>query len=206
MNQKSFGFSLIEILVVITIIGLLIAASGGAYQLWVKKAERTKTKAMITELEEYASDYYDRRGDYPPSMLKDLGIATTSDESNEGIEAFVQALYQKRYDGHRPYSTSDLINTDDDEANKNISVFERSALFEMKDHWDNPIIYMRSTDYKKPYTYIINDETVDVYALKNPKTNTYFKFESCQIISAGPDGIFDTDDDIANFDRPESDE
>ena len=55
MSRLSKGFSLIEILVVITIIGLLIAISGGAYHKYIAQGERTKTRAMITELEEYAA-------------------------------------------------------------------------------------------------------------------------------------------------------
>lgn len=204
-NQNpASGFSLIEILVVITIIGLLITVSTGAYQKFIDRADIAKTGTLIIELEEYGSDYNDRRGDYPPSLLKSLGLATTGDESNEGIEAFVQALYNKDYDGHRPDSTSELINLDEDEANKNKTNFPKAELLEFKDAWGNPIIYIRHTDYEKSFTYTMwgtGTETAEVQALKNPQTGTYFNFESCQIISAGPDGEFDTDDDVANFKR-----
>lgn len=195
------GFSLIEILVVITIIGLLVAASGGAYSVWTAKAEVAKAKTIITELEEYAADYNDRRGDYPPSSLKDLGLATTGDEANEGIEAFVQALFSDRYDGHRPDSTGDLINADADEADKKRTVFQSAELLEFKDAWGQPLIYIRHSDYGKTFTYMINEESVRVRAIKNPQTRTYYKFESCQIMSAGPDLEWDTPDDVANFER-----
>ncbi|MHC4945560.1 MAG: prepilin-type N-terminal cleavage/methylation domain-containing protein [Planctomycetota bacterium] len=201
MRNKAMGFSLIEILVVITIIGLLIAISGGAYHKYITQGERAKTRALITELEEYAGDYNDRRGDFPPSSLKHLGLATTGSTDNEGIEAFVQALFASSYDGHRPDSTSDLINSDGDEADKKISLFGERALFEFQDAWGNPVIYIRHTDYKKSFFYWILEESIGVHALKNPETGTYYRFESCQIISAGPDGLFDTEDDIANFER-----
>lgn len=205
INRPDSGFSLIEILVVITIIGILIAASGGAYMKWFSKAEEDKTRTNILELQSYAWSYNDRRGDYPPSQLKALGIATTGDEDNEGIEAFVQALFHKDYDGARPDTASDLINKDDDEANKKITVFERPSLFEFPDAWDNPLIYIRYSDYAKVFTYSVLTEygleSIEVRALKNPKTGTYYNFESFQIFSVGKDGVFDTEDDVANFQR-----
>ena len=99
MRQGVRGFSLIEILVVITIIGLLIAVSGGAYMKYTSYSQWVKTKALITELETYARDYNDRRGDFPPSSLKSLGIASTGDEANEGIEVHPYVL---KADPRRP--------------------------------------------------------------------------------------------------------
>ncbi len=199
------GFTLIEILVVITIIGLLIAVSGGAYMKYTETAYSAKTRAFITELEGYADAYNDIKGDYPPSSLNSLNLVTTGDDSNEGIEAFVQAIYAADYSGHRPDSTSDLINTDEDDADKKRTVFGFPALLEFQDSWGNPLIYIQHTDYDKSFTYFIDGpyglDTIEVSALKNPRTGTYYRFESCQIISLGPDGIFNTDDDECNFDR-----
>ncbi|MBU0754129.1 MAG: type II secretion system GspH family protein [Planctomycetes bacterium] len=202
-NRDFPGFSLIEILVVITIIGLLIAISGGAYHKYLVQGERTKTRAQIAELEEYAADYNHRRGDYPPSSLSHLHLTTTGDQDNEGIEAFVQALYMPDYEGHRPDSTSDLINSDGDEADKSKTVFSKPDLLEFQDAWNQPLIYIRHSDYEKDFTYTIQGESILVKALKNPMTGTYYKFESCQILSVGPDGLFDTEDDVANFERVE---
>jgi len=199
MHRRERAFSLIEVLVVITIIGLLMAISGGAYRLYIVQGEKARTKAWIVELEEYAADYNDRKGDYPPSSLKDLGIASTGDEDNEGIEALVQALFQRGYDGHRPDSTSDLINCDEDEADKSLTVFGEPALLEFKDAWGSPLVYIRHSDYRRTFTWRIQGESVSVSARKNPLTGTYYKFESCQILSAGPDGLFETEDDLANF-------
>jgi len=210
INRPASGFSLIEILVVITIIGILIAASSGAYMKWLSQAEEDKTRTYILELQSYAWAYNDRRGDFPPTLLKALGIATTGDEDNEGIEAFVQAIFHKDYDGPRPDTASDLINKDDDEANKKITVFERPFLFEFSDAWDNPLIYIRYSDYGKVFTYSIQTEygldSIEVRALKNPKTGTYYNFESFQIISVGEDGEFDTEDDVTNFQRQDVDD
>lgn len=205
MKDRINGFTLIEILVVLTIIGLLIAVSGGAYVKYISYSEGVKTRAMILELEGYARDYNDRRGDYPPSLLQSLGLTSRGDEANEGIESFVQAIYAKKYYGNRPDSTSNLINSDEDEADKNITEFAHPELLEFEDAWGNPLIYIRHTDYEREFTYLFQGPTGweygEVQALKNPRTGTYYNFESCQIISVGPDALFDTDDDVANFDR-----
>lgn len=208
--RNTSGFSLVEILVVITIIGLLMAMSGGAYLIFFKEAESASTQAFITELGMYADGYNDVRGDYPPSRLKYLGLATTGDDANEGVEAFVQALYNKDYTGNRPDNTSEFINMDDDEANKNKTLWSKADLFEFQDAWGNPIIYIRHSDYKKKFTYTLEGETgvesFQVQALRNPKTGEYYKFESYQIISVGPDGEFDTGDDVCNFTRIDPDD
>jgi len=210
--NKQRAFSLIEILVVITIIGILITVSGGAYVKYMEEAEMAKTKELLIELETYACDYNEKRGDYPPSTLKYLNITTTGDDANEGIEAFVQALYKKGYNGGRRDDTSFLINTDDDDADKKITIFGNSALFEIADTWGNPIIYIRHSDYKKIFTYVLmgaeNEDggNESVSAWIDPLTKTYYKFESCQFISAGPDGDFNTEDDVCNFERNYEDE
>jgi len=205
---NSAGYSLIEILVVITIIGLLIAISAGTYSSFVTRGEIAKTRNLLENLKVYAEEYNNIMGSFPPSTLSQLGVSTTGDTANEGIEAFVLALYRKGYSGPRPDSASELVNTDDDEANKNVSDFGTRVLLEFQDAWGNPIVYFNSRDYGKPFPYFLENpevdrETVEIRALKNPVTGTYFNFDSYQIVSIGPDGVFDTEDDICNFTRQE---
>lgn len=206
--RSAAGFSLIEILVVITIIGLLIGLSTGAYTLWIQKGEMDKTDNIIRNLEVYAEEYANTTGDFPPSFLKDLPtpVESTGDSANEGIETFVLALFRKDYRGARPGTVSDLINCDDDTANKNITSFGTAVLLEFPDAWNNPIVYINCRDYGESFTYFLESpdydrENVEVRAFVNPVTGTYYNFESYQIISAGPDGMFDTEDDVANFTR-----
>ena len=132
-------------------------------------------------------------------------MASTGSEDNEGIEAFTAALFQEDYDGSRPDGTSDLINADGDQADKKITSFEKKDLFEFADAWGNPLVYIRHTDYGKVFTCTVQGdmgwESVEVHALKDPKTGGWYNFESFQLISLGPDGRFDTEDDVANFNR-----
>ena len=194
---------------VITIIGLLIGLSTGAYSAWITRGEEAKTKSLIEELKVYAQAYEQETGGYPPSTLSALGVNSTGDSSNEGIEAFVLSLYRKDLSRNlRPASESDLKNLDDDQADKNISVFGNAALLEFVDAWNNPIIYINWRDYSETFSYLVENpdterEAIDVNALKNSMTGTYYNFDSYQIISVGPDGIFDTEDDLANFTRKE---
>lgn len=208
MNERS-GFSLIEILVVITIIGLLIGLSAGTYSHFVRKGEIADTKSLIENLKTYAESYNLNKGDFPPSSFGDLGILAT-DTTNEGIEAFVAAIYSKEYrENHpgalRPGSDSDLKNTDEDTAEKNITTFAKSVLLEYIDAWGNPIIYIHNRDYGQIYNYLLlNPDTdldvMEVKALVSPLTGSPYNQDGCQIISAGPDGIFGSEDDLANFD------
>jgi len=206
-SLRNAGFSLIEILVVITIIGLLIGLSTGAYSTWITRGEEAKTQSLIEELKVYAQTYEQETGGFPPSNLSALGVNSTGDSSNEGIEAFVLSLYRKDLTRNlRPASESDLVNVDNDQADKNISVFGSAALLEFVDAWNNPIIYINWRDYSETFSYLVESpdtdrEAIDVHALKNSMTGTYFNFDSYQIISVGPDGIFDTEDDLANFKR-----
>jgi len=198
------GFSLIEILVVITIIGLLIALSTGAYSTWIERGEVHKTENIINNLKVFAEEYCNLTGDFPPSTLDELGVISRGDAANEGVEAFVLALYKQGYTGPRPSSESELINSDEDSADRNISEFGNPVLLEFQDAWANPIVYINCRDYAKTYTYLIEDremgqEFVEIRAFKNPVTGSYFNHDSYQIISAGPDGVIGDEDDVANF-------
>jgi len=69
------GFTLVEMLVVITVIGVLMAlvvpAIGGA----IKKAKATRIKVEVNQLGLAISDYKNKYGDYPPDF-SDAAIVT----------------------------------------------------------------------------------------------------------------------------------
>ncbi len=122
---------------------------------------------------------------------------------NESIEAFVASLMSSDYGGLRPEERW-LGNTDGDHAEGLRLADGSDALLEVLDPWDNPLVYIVFTDYDATFVTRVEDAIgameVDVAAMRNPLTGGFHQFESFQIRSAGPDAVFGTEDDIANFD------
>lgn len=58
VNKHSAGFTLIEIVIVILIIGILSAIAFPAYNDYVERARRSDAKAALTELAQEAQRYY----------------------------------------------------------------------------------------------------------------------------------------------------
>ena len=67
------------------------------------------------------------------------------------------------------------------------------------------IAYIHRRDYEKPVTYITVsaktglEEEAQVKAVINPQTGDPYNKQTYQLISAGPDGVFGTSDDIGNW-------
>ena len=97
------------------------------------------------------------------------------------------------------------MNLDGDDAKKTLTKFPRAALFELADEWKNPIAYFHRRDYGRRDSYVVEDPDTGeqresfVGAVTNPTTQRYHNPQSYQLISAGADGQFGTEDDIANF-------
>jgi len=197
------GFTLIEMLVVIGILTLLMTITVigiGRYQQSGRVAEaRTRLASLQVLVEAYA----DRHGDYPPSRLEHLGVEDAN-EVNAGIEALTAAFFSREHSGERPDGDW-LINVDGDRAEDLELATGGSALNEIKDPWDNPIVYIVNGDYDREHVYRLTDvasgesEDVTVRARRNPLTETYHEFEGFQLVSAGPDGLWGSEDDLANF-------
>ena len=69
MNNKkhSLGFTLIELMVVITIIGILAGLSVGVVNMVGKQNKIAATKATVQKLEAALNNYYTHAGTYPPT-------------------------------------------------------------------------------------------------------------------------------------------
>ena len=206
-NAQS-GFTLIEILAVLLIIGILsavlITQLGGAQE----SAERDATRQTLAKLEAIIEDYSREKGDYPrSSFTTEEGVG--NDGTNVGNEALVVALYSKGWEaGGLDNQLRDiLINSDGDRSSKKLTDFGTTELLEIPDAWENPIAYFHRTDYEVTnrsyvtYGEVGAEVTSTPRAYKNPTTGDYYRTRSFQLISAGPDGRFATEDDIANFDR-----
>lgn len=203
------GFSLIELLAVMMILAILMTFL--AFQLggMGETAKISLTKTFLTTVGGAANDFEHETGDYPPSAWNGEWGATPN-KTNLGGETLCIALFSKDYTASG-ISEDELGNTDEDEAKKSLTSHANNSLFELKDGWDNPIAYFHRRNYGRSDVYLTWDEQgeladSEVKALKSPKTGNYYNPRGFQLISAGPDGIFGTDDDLYNFERVEESE
>jgi len=199
------GFTLIELLAVLVILSILMVVLLPRLGGFRERAKERTTKAWMQELSAAIAEYEDRRGDYPPSQFgEQWGIPPNA--TNLGGECLVIALWSHEAGG-TSLRDDRFVNTDGDEAKKALSRIPRPALLELADDWGNPIAYFHRRDYTRQDTYLTVREDADeaaectVRARKNPQTNTWFNPDRFQLISAGSDGEFGTEDDLANFDE-----
>ena len=199
--RRAAGFTLLEIMVVIALIGLLLTLVAVAIGRQTETGRVSECRSRIEQFALLLESYKDRSGDYPPDRLATSGVRD-SNPVNEGIESAVAALRAATYGGRRPEERW-LANGDEDSSKSLKSADGSSALLELVDPWDNPITYIVARDYDESFTYrVTNDsgqEDVTVRAANNPKTGAPWQFDSFQLRSAGPDGQFGTDDDLANY-------
>lgn len=201
-RKSQAGFTLVEMLAVLLILsilmGVLLTSMGGAKQ----SAEASLTSARISEIAAVLGSYEGETGDYPRSTFDDA-LSASGAEYNRGIEALVLAIYSAPFDGMG--LNDDMLGNIDGDSVKGIE------LFELVDLWGNPLAYFRRSDYGKKQSYLTEegDTGVDyeneVSARKHPITGRWANRQSFQILSAGIDGIFGTDDDLGNFKMPEID-
>jgi hypothetical protein len=126
--------------------------------------------------------------------------------NNEGIEALYVGLHLKEFSDGATLDEKLLCNTDQDStstAYHRVTGFNNS-LFEVKDAWGNPIAYFHFSGYGKKQIYVMeNPDKPDnaeqtVSAVQSKVTGAWVNPDSYQLISAGPDRIFGTDDDVTN--------
>lgn len=201
-RARAAGFSLIEILVVIALISLLIGLLVVAVGRQGEAGRRADCSARIQELALLLESYRDRHGDYPPARLAELGVKDAN-PVNEGIEALVLALRAPAWGGRRPDERW-LANGDDDSSRAAKAFDGSTALLELVDPWDNPLAYIPAREYSGEFTYRTGaggaPEDARLRAATNPLTRAPWHADGFQLRSAGPDGSFGTEDDVANFD------
>ena len=198
------GFTLIEILAVVLIVGILatilVTQLGGAQE----AAKVESTRRWLAEVSGVIDHYSNEYGDYPRSTFA-AADGEAANETNAGVEALVVALFSRGWEagGLLPSVEDRLGNTDHDQSSSTLTDFGNRNLLELLDEWENPVAYLHRQDYEitnRPYvTYSpeTGEELVSFpRARRNETTGRFYRSQSYQLISAGPDGEFGTDDDI----------
>tara|TARA_R110002126_G_scaffold64513_7_gene165183 strand:- start:8925 stop:9578 length:654 start_codon:yes stop_codon:yes gene_type:complete len=202
-SAKNGGFTLIEMLAVMLILAILTVfllpkLSGASVATMVRA-----TDALITGIEGRIADYNTEHGDYPASTFpRDLDPKPSP--TNMGAEMLVISLWGAKGAYQAFDAEDDLGNSDGDNTGTSLTSFPSADVFELKDAWDNPIAYIHSRDYDEVFQYRTIDADGfsvdgDVRARISSKTGGPMNRRSFQLISAGPDGLFGTEDDIGNF-------
>jgi len=84
-NQKrQAGFTLIELMIVIAIIGILMAYAIPAYRDYTVRAARGECNAILDGMKTPMSEYYYKNGDWPASMAA-LGNTVTATANVTGV-------------------------------------------------------------------------------------------------------------------------
>ncbi len=206
---RSGGFTLIELLAVILILSILAVFLITQASSVVREAETQTTKQLLLELDEAIQNYEREFGRYPSSSFAP-GQEVSNDGTNVGIEALVVALFSRKFEagGLLEKVKDSLVNTDGDTSPKQLTDFESRQMLEIADAWGNPIAYIERADYGVTgRAYLTHaeetgeEERRSPTAFKNPQTGLYYRSQSFQLISAGSDGRFGTEDDITSFKR-----
>ncbi len=206
IDRRRAGFTLVEILAVLAILSLLMSLAIFGFQKYTQQGLVAKSKATIAELEVLITSYETRFGGPPPDSLATLKVRADNDV-NSGAEALFAALHQKSYGEGKNVSDAALGNTDEDST---ATPYHRDAgvnqLLEALDGWGNPIAYFAPAGYGKEQRYLMaeaadpNDPEQSVSAQTSSKTGSFANADTYQLISAGPDLLFGTEDDKTNFD------
>jgi prepilin-type N-terminal cleavage/methylation domain-containing protein len=205
---SSAGFTLIEILAVMLILAILVAVLVTQLRDTEAAVQSQVAEQQLDVLESAIKSYQNENGRAPPSSFEP-GQEVGNDGLNVGNEALVVALWSKKYEAGGLLSDvrDKLANTDGDRSTKQLTDFDTRDLLEIVDPWDNPIAYIERSDFGQTNRrYLTSDpegnrlESVPL-PFKNPTTGQFYNASSFQLISAGPDGSFGTEDDITPFER-----
>ncbi|MEZ5978142.1 MAG: prepilin-type N-terminal cleavage/methylation domain-containing protein [Planctomycetota bacterium] len=196
------GFTLVELLAVMLILGLLLAILVPNLLTSQEATQINATRSKLALLASTIDAYEHEKGSYPPSHYRtEWGVAPN--ELNVGVECLVLSLWSNNWDAGGQISADELQNTDGDRSAGTLSDLGTSELMEFVDPWGQPIAYFESGDYGTDQRYLCLDENNQiteqiVRARKNERIGRYLAHGKYQLVSAGPDGRFGTDDDVVH--------
>ncbi len=202
--RRSSGFTLIEILIVIAILGILMGVLATQFLPFLVRGKEYETRAILQQIRTSIDLYEHEQGDFPPSDFTKLD-SSSPNSINLGAESLAVSLFSPDFPSNRP-DEKWLVNTDADQSEKIMTELGSRELFEVADAWGNPIAYIHHRNYGEKFFYRVLDsetglwEDVEIKAAqKDEKGVGFHKPQDYQLISAGADGKFFTDDDLTNF-------
>ncbi len=209
--KTAAGFTLIELLIVLAIISLLSVAL--LPQIWgaSQSGARAETQGRMLHLRNCIETYENRYGDYPSDDFTRFAVpalkGVKADRVNAGIESVLVHIHGQNlgssatFENHLDW----LGNTDGDDAGVIIPMLDSSKKKELLDGWQMPLVYFHNATYGKSQSVRAAGEgslVEKAKAWKNVETGQYLGPRGYQIISAGPDQLFNTDDDLTYPERP----
>jgi len=213
--RRESGFTLIEIMVVLAIMAVLMGGVAFIIKFAGEAGQRAETESLIREIEASLSLVrgQDNLGEYPPTDTRELRIGSKklgktlgiSNSTCMGIETVALVLFMGELNlGSTRIDRKYLLNLDNDQIGvKQLTVHENQDLFEIRDAWEQPLIYIHHRDYDRfesePYVSLdFQGNEILVQPWRDETTGSWYKLESYQLFSIGPDGEPNTDDDIRN--------
>ena len=202
--RRTGGFTLIELLGVLLILSILVMFLIPTVRSSQITVEVGNAKALIQMIQGMVNEYYDEFQSYPPSSFpSDMDPKPT--KINMGAEMLVISLWGQGSSWQAPDIGEDVLgNSDMDSTKTSLTSYSSPEAFEIQDVWGNPLVYIHRRDYGKEIPYASFDESgleheTSVKGYLSKKTGDPHRKSSFQIISAGPDGMFNTADDIGTF-------
>jgi prepilin-type N-terminal cleavage/methylation domain-containing protein len=206
--RRERGFTLIELLVVMAILALLVGLGVTILPTIRRAGDKTAAQTFLSSLTGALEAYRSSEGAFPPTSLADFpGVGSLTNTENLGIESVVVCMNAVRYAGSFDFQESKgckLENFDADATQAKLTKFEVKDLYEAVDPWGTPYCYFNAQDYGRAEL-LGNVSGVDGSPIKcqpfrDPRLGPYRR-DRFQLISAGPDQKFNTEDDITNFER-----
>jgi prepilin-type N-terminal cleavage/methylation domain-containing protein len=202
--RRAAGFTLVEVLAVLAILSLLMGLAIYGFGKQKERGAVVATAGTIAQLELLISTFEGRKGGPPPDTLAGAKVRADND-LNEGAEALYCGLHSKGFPEGQNLGEELLGNCDEDST---ATAYHRdsaiTALLEALDAWGNPIAYFTPASYGKEQRYLMgdpadpNDPEQRVTARRSEVTGGFANADRFQLISAGPDRVFGTDDDVTN--------
>lgn len=204
-HHKQDGFTLIELLIVIGIIGTLAAVLLPRILDTDNAAKQTETEATMLQIYTACKTFNTKHGYYPSDDLtyfrKGGGPVWKKDNGqNTGIESLLVMVSQSKRGGTDFTDLRDkMVNTDADKHGAPYPLLDgMTERMEIADAWKTPLVYFTKLNMTKTQMVVpgVGEAPVQVKARRR-EDRTYYGAKKFQILSAGKDLTFGTDDDLS---------